>query len=80
MSPTEKPDAIVVMLGLNDRMAMREPTVALQDRWSGQLYWYDGSHVGHIFSRRVYGVTERFLAAVAAETAETAETAEGFQR
>ncbi len=25
------------------------------------MYWYDGSHVGHIFSRKVFGVTERFL-------------------
>src|SRR5437868_4766411 len=29
--PTEKPDAIVVMLGLNDRMAMREPVVEKPD-------------------------------------------------
>lgn len=42
-------------------MAMREPTNALQDRWGGQWYWYDGSHVGHIFSRKVSDVTERFL-------------------
>jgi hypothetical protein len=25
------------------------------------LYWYDGSHVGHIFSRRVQRITDRFL-------------------
>ena len=29
--PTEKPDAIVVMLGLNDRMAIREPVVEKPD-------------------------------------------------
>src|SRR6516162_9081137 len=29
---TEKPDAIVVMLGLNDRMAMREPTPDKSDK------------------------------------------------
>jgi hypothetical protein len=46
-------------------MAMREPAVALQERWGGQLYWYDGGHVGHVFSRRVLAVTERFLAEVA---------------
>lgn len=45
----------------HDRMAMREPANALQDRWAGQLYWYDGSHVGHIFSRRVQRITDRFL-------------------
>ena len=33
----------------------------------GQLYWYDGSHVDHIFSRRVQRVTERFLRVVAEE-------------
>jgi pimeloyl-ACP methyl ester carboxylesterase len=48
----------------HDRMAMREPAVALHERWKGQLYWYDGSHVGHIFSRRVQRVTERFLQGV----------------
>src|SRR5437899_9989173 len=31
---TEKPDAIVVMLGLNDRMAMREPAVDKSDNKS----------------------------------------------
>jgi len=46
----------------NDQMAMREPAIALHQRWNGQLYWYDGSHVGHIFSRRVQAVTEEFLA------------------
>jgi hypothetical protein len=48
-------------------MAMREPTEALQERWGGQLYWYDGSHVGHIFSRRVQRVSERFLRGVASQ-------------
>jgi len=45
-------------------MAMREPATALQERWRGQLYWYDGGHVGHVFSRRVQRVTERFLQGV----------------
>jgi hypothetical protein len=48
-------------------MAMREPTIALQERWGGELYWYDGSHVGHIFSRRVHAVSDRFLRRVADE-------------
>ena len=43
------------------------PRLALQERWGGELYWYDGSHVGHIFSRRVHAVTERFLRGVAAQ-------------
>lgn len=49
----------------HDRMAMREPALALQRRWGGQFYWYDGSHVGHIFSRRVQAIFERFLREVA---------------
>ena len=43
------------------------PPIALQERWGGQLYWYDGSHVGHIFSRRVQKVSERFLREVASQ-------------
>jgi hypothetical protein len=46
-------------------MAKREPALALQERWRGQLHWYDGGHAGHIFSRRVQAVTERFLRGVA---------------
>jgi hypothetical protein len=42
-------------------MAMREPATALHERIGGELYWYDGGHVGHVFSRRVQKVTERFL-------------------
>jgi hypothetical protein len=44
--------------------AMREPATALQQRWRGQLHWYEGGHVGHVFSRRVQRVTERFLQGV----------------
>ncbi|HXB86767.1 MAG TPA: alpha/beta hydrolase, partial [Mycobacterium sp.] len=42
--------------------------VELQQRWGGQLYWYDGSHVGHLFSRRVQRVTERFLSGITQES------------
>lgn len=45
----------------NDRMAMRSSALALHERWSGQLYWHDGSHVGHLFSPGVARATERFL-------------------
>jgi hypothetical protein len=45
-------------------MAMREPALALQERWRGQFYWYDGSHAGHVLSRRVQAVSERFLRGV----------------
>jgi pimeloyl-ACP methyl ester carboxylesterase len=65
--PGPPPHRRLIVGAWHDRMAMREPTVALQERWGGQLYWYDGGHVGHIFSRRVLGVTERFLGGVTEE-------------
>ncbi|WP_406814689.1 PHB depolymerase family esterase [Mycobacterium sp. M23085] len=67
--PSPPPDRRLIVGAWHDRMAMREPANALQERWGGQLYWYDGSHVGHIFSRRVQRVTDRFLRDVAARKA-----------
>jgi pimeloyl-ACP methyl ester carboxylesterase len=61
VDPAPPPERRLIVGAWHDRMAMREPTTALQDRWGGQLYWYDGSHVGHLFSRRVQRVTEQFL-------------------
>nr|WP_231982453.1 PHB depolymerase family esterase [Mycobacterium sp. E787] len=63
--PAPPPQRRLIVGAWHDRMAMREPAEALQERWGGQLYWYDGGHVGHIFSRRVLKVTERFLGEVA---------------
>jgi pimeloyl-ACP methyl ester carboxylesterase len=65
VDPGPPPERRLIVGAWHDRMAMREPTIALQERWGGQLYWYDGSHVGHIFSRRVQRVSERLLRAVA---------------
>ncbi len=65
--PAPPPQRRLIVGAWHDRMAMREPTDALQERWGGQLYWYDGSHVGHIFSRRVQKVSERFLREVASQ-------------
>ncbi|WAJ43839.1 alpha/beta hydrolase [Mycobacterium sp. Aquia_216] len=65
VEPAPPPERRLIVGAWHDRMAMREPTTALQERWGGELFWYDGSHVGHIFSRRVQRVTERFLCAVA---------------
>ncbi len=64
VTPAPPPNRRLIVGAWHDRMAMREPVISLQERWGGQLYWYDGSHVGHVFSRRVYGVTERFLSGV----------------
>ncbi|BBX45628.1 hypothetical protein GCM10009641_51740 [Mycobacterium cookii] len=62
--PAPPPHQRLIVGAWHDRMAMREPAIALHERWNGELYWYDGSHVGHIFSRRVQRVTERFLLTV----------------
>lgn len=63
--PRPPPHRRLIVGAWHDRMAMREPALALQERWDGQLYWYDGSHVGHVFSRRVQRVSERFLREIA---------------
>jgi hypothetical protein len=49
----QRVDAIVIGAGFSGLYALH----------GGQLYWYDGSHVGHIFSRRIQSVTETFLSA-----------------
>jgi len=67
VDPAPPPERRLIVGAWHDRMAMREPAIALQERWNGELYWYDGSHVGHIFSRRVQRVTERFLRGVTEE-------------
>ncbi len=67
VKPAPPPHRRLIVGAWHDRMAMREPAVELQERWGGELYWYDGSHVGHVFSRRVQSVSERFLRAVASQ-------------
>lgn len=72
VTPSPPPERRLIVGAWHDRMAMREPANALQERWGGQLYWYDGSHVGHIFSRRVQRITDRFLRDVAPRRADDA--------
>jgi acetyl esterase/lipase len=79
VDPSPPPERRLIVGAWHDRMAMREPTTALQDRWGGQLYWYDGSHVGHIFSRRVQRVTERFLTEVAVARIDDTDPTEAFE-
>lgn len=71
VDPAPPPERRLIVGAWHDRMAMREPTNALQERWGGELYWYDGGHVGHIFSRRVLRVTERFLRSAVATNKES---------
>jgi predicted alpha/beta hydrolase family esterase len=61
VEPSAPPDRRLIVGARNDRMAMPGPALALHQRWGGQLDWYDGSHVGRVFSRTVHAVTERFL-------------------
>src|SRR5277367_6199165 len=67
VDPAPPPHRRLIVGAWHDRMAMRDPAIQLQDRWGGELYWYDGSHVGHIFSRRVHAASDRFLRRVADE-------------
>ncbi len=64
LEPTPPPDRRLIVGARNDQMALPGPALALHERWGGELYWYDGSHVGHTFSRRIQAVTERFLRGV----------------
>lgn len=59
--PVPAADRRLIVAARHDRMAYPETAVALQERWGGQVFWHDGGHVGHIFSRRVQAQTERFL-------------------
>jgi hypothetical protein len=64
VEPMPTLDRRLIVGAWHDRMAFREPALALHERWGGQLYWHDGGHAGHLFSRRVQAVTERFLRTV----------------
>jgi hypothetical protein len=64
--PTPPPERRLVVGAWHDRMALREPAIALHERWGGELFWHDGSHAGHLLSRRVQAVSERFLGGLSA--------------
>jgi hypothetical protein len=65
-NPTPAPGRRLIVAARHDQMAYPEPAVALHDRWGGRLFWHDGGHAGHIFSRRVQAETERFLSQIGA--------------
>jgi pimeloyl-ACP methyl ester carboxylesterase len=64
VEPSPPTDRRLIVGAWHDRMAFREPALALHERWGGQLYWHDGGHAGHLFSRRVQAVSEKFLRTV----------------
>jgi hypothetical protein len=47
--------------------------VALHERSGGQLYWHQGSHVGHLFADGVQAVSERFLGDVSQQLSHSPE-------
>lgn len=59
--PAPPPQRRLIVAARHDRMAMLEPALVLQEKWGGQLHWYGGGHVSHVFSRRVQTISERFL-------------------
>jgi hypothetical protein len=65
--PTPPPERRLIVGAWHDRMALREPALALHGRWGGELYWHDGGHAGHLLSRRVQAASERFLGGLNAE-------------
>ena len=65
VEPSPPPDRRLIVGAWHDQMARREPALALYERWGGQLYWHQGSHVGHLFAGGVQAVSERFLHALA---------------
>ncbi len=66
VEPTAPPRGRLVVGAWHDRMAMREPAIALHDRWGGELFWHRGSHVGHLFAGGVHGASEKFLRTLSA--------------
>jgi hypothetical protein len=67
VEPSPPPERRLIVGAWHDRMALREPALSLHERWGGELYWHDGSHAGHLFSRRVQATSERFHAGLNAE-------------
>lgn len=66
VEPTAPPRGRLIVGAWHDRMAMREPALALHDRWGGELFWHRGSHVGHLFAGGVHGASEKFLRTLSA--------------
>ena len=67
VEPTAPTERRLIVGAWHDRMAMRDPALALHQRWGGQLFWHRGSHVGQLFARGVRAASERFLAEISSE-------------
>jgi hypothetical protein len=73
VEPSPPPERRLIVGAWHDRMAFREPALALHERWGGQLYWHQGSHVGHLFAGGVQAVSERFLGDVSQQSSHSPE-------
>jgi pimeloyl-ACP methyl ester carboxylesterase len=73
VEPSPPVDRRLIVGAWHDRMARREPAIALHERWGGQLYWHQGSHVGHLFAGGVQAVSERFLGDVSQQSSHSPE-------
>jgi hypothetical protein len=61
VEPSPPPERRLIVGAWHDQMARRDPAIALHERWGGDLYWHQGSHVGHLFAAGVQKASERFL-------------------
>lgn len=66
LATVPRADRRLIVGAWHDRMAMRTSALALHEQWGGDLYWHDGSHVGHLFAPGVGRTTDRFLQSVSA--------------
>lgn len=73
VEPSPSAEHRLIVGAWHDQMAMREPALALHQRWGGQLYWHPGSHVGHLFAGGVQAASERFLRAVSGQSSRSRE-------
>lgn len=61
VEPSAPPERRLIVGAWHDQMARREAALTLQRRWGGQMYWHQGSHVGHLFAGGVQAASERLL-------------------
>jgi pimeloyl-ACP methyl ester carboxylesterase len=73
VEPSPPPENRLIVGAWHDQMARREPAFALHERWGGELYWHQGSHVGHLFAGGVQEASERFLRGVSRQSGRNPE-------
>jgi pimeloyl-ACP methyl ester carboxylesterase len=61
VEPYAEPDRRMVIAALNDRITSVTAAQRLHQHWGGRVHWYQGSHVGSVFSGDVKAVADNFL-------------------